>query len=152
MAVVEGLSGVEGIANCEQPLTSSHYSLGDVKPQTAIVANTVGPMFGIVTVGGYRESARDPKRHPSGLALDFMTNDIPNGRAIGDRLAQYLIDNADELGVDYSIWWQQIWSADRADEGWRPMADRGSDTQNHYDHVHVNIKPDATGAAVQLRP
>ncbi|EWT04609.1 amidase [Intrasporangium chromatireducens Q5-1] len=148
VAVVEGLSGVEGIANGEQPVTSSHYSLGDVKPQTAVVANTVGPMFGIKTVGGYRESAHDPEGHPSGLALDFMTNDIPNGRATADQVAQYLIDHADELGVDYIIWWQQIWSADRADEGWRPMADRGSDTQNHYDHVHVNIKPDATGAAV----
>ena len=90
-------------------------------PQTAIVANTVGPMFGFVTIGGYRESARDPNGHPSGLALDFMTNDIADGQATGDRLAQYLIDNADQLGVDYIIWWQQIWSADRADEGWRAM-------------------------------
>ncbi|MGC8000467.1 hypothetical protein, partial [Salmonella enterica] len=88
------LSGVQGIATGEQPVTSSQYPLGDVRPQTAIVANTVGPMFGIVTVGGYRESARDPNGHPSGLALDFMTNDIADGRATGDRLAQYLIDNA----------------------------------------------------------
>lgn len=143
--VVEGLSGVQGIVTGEQPVTSSQYSLGDVRPQTAIVANTVGPMFGIVTVGGYRESARDPNGHPSGLALDFMTNDIADGQATGDRLAQYLIDNADQLGVDYIIWWQQIWSADRADEGWRAMEDRGSDTENHFDHVHLNIKADAGG-------
>ena len=47
--------------------------------------------------------------------------------------------------MDYIIWWQQIWSADRADEGWRAMEDRGSDTENHFDHVHLNIKPDAGG-------
>ena len=87
----------------------------------------------------YRESARDPNGHPSGLALDFMTNDIADGRATGDRLAQYLIDNADQLGVDYIIWWQQIWSADRADEGWRAMEDRGSATANHFDHVHISV-------------
>ena len=144
--VVEGLSGVQGIATGEQPVTSSQYPLGDVKPQTAIVANTVGPMFGIKTVGGYRPTdAIDPEGHPAGLALDFMINDIPNGRATGDRLAQYLIDDADQLGVDYIIWWQQIWSADRADEGWRAMEDRGSDTENHFDHVHLNLKPDAAG-------
>jgi hypothetical protein len=143
--VVEGLGGVQGIVTGDQPVTSSRYQLGDVRPQTAIVADTVGSMFGIVTVGGYRESARDPNGHPSGLALDFMTNDIADGRATGDRLAQYLIDNADRLGVDYIIWWQQIWSADRADEGWRAMEDRGSDTENHFDHVHLNIKPDAGG-------
>lgn len=142
--VVEALAGVEGVANGEPPVTSS-YQLGNVKPQTAVVANSVGPMFGIVTVGGYRESARDPEGHPSGLALDFMTNDIPNGQATGDRLAQYLIENADQLGVDYIIWWQQIWSADRAEDGWRPMEDRGSDTENHFDHVHLNVLPGAGG-------
>ncbi len=143
--VVQGLSGISGIATGEQPVTSSRYPLGNVKPGTATVADVVGPMFGIVTVGGYRESARDPNGHPSGLALDFMTNDIPDGRATGDRLAQYLIDNADQLGVDYIIWWQQIWSTDRAAEGWRAMEDRGSETENHFDHVHLNIKPDAGG-------
>ncbi|MDQ1640746.1 MAG: hypothetical protein QOJ90_97, partial [Actinomycetota bacterium] len=27
----------------------------------------------------------------------------------------------------------------RSSEGWRPMADRGSTTANHYDHVHVSV-------------
>ncbi|MBW9207952.1 M23 family metallopeptidase [Mumia sp. zg.B17] len=148
VAVVEGLSGVKGLANGEKPVTSSQYPLGNVKPQTAIVANSVGPMFRIKTIGGYRESARDPGGHPSGLALDFMTNDIPNGRATGDRLARYLQDNAAQLGVDYIIWQQRIWTVDRAGEGWRPMADRGSDTANHYDHVHLNLKADAAGVSV----
>lgn len=59
-----------------------------------------------------------------------------------------LQDNAAQLGVDYIIWYQRVWSVERADEGWRPMADRGSPTENHYDHVHLNIKPDAAGITV----
>jgi hypothetical protein len=27
----------------------------------------------------------------------------------------------------------------RADEGWRPMDDRGDPPANHYDHVHVAV-------------
>ncbi len=142
--VVERLAKTQGVANGEQP-PSSQYSLGNVKPQTANVANTVGPMFGIKTIGGYRKSAHDPDGHPAGLALDFMTNDIPDGSAVGDRLAQYLQTHADQLGVDYIIWKQRIWSTKRANEGWRGMKDRGSESANHYDHIHLSIKPDAGG-------
>lgn len=121
---------------------SSQYALGPVKPQTATVANTVGPMFGIKTVGGYRDPAAeqyDPNGHPAGLALDFMTNDIADGKGTGDRLAKYLQDHAADLGVKYIIWQQHIWSVERADEGWRAMEDRGSPTQNHMDHVHLSL-------------
>lgn len=144
--VVEGLSGVTGTATAEKPAAgSSTYKLGAVKPQTAAVANALGPMFGLKTIGGYRESARDPKGHPSGLALDFMIDDVPDGMAVGDRLAQYLIDNHEALGVDYFIWKQRSW---RAGRGYKPMEDRGSITQNHFDHVHLNVKPDVTNPVI----
>ena len=147
-AVVSALGGVQQAATpaADAGAGGSEYSLGPVHAQTAIVANTVGPMFGFVTIGGYRESARDPNGHPSGLALDFMTNDIPNGRTAGDNLAKYLQDHAADLGVDYIIWLQRIWSTDRADEGWRPMEDRGSPTQNHMDHVHLNLTGNGSSA------
>ena len=103
-------------------------------------------MFDIKTVGGYRESATDPNGHPAGLAADFMVPLNSAGRAQGDRLAAYAQAHASELGIDYIIWYQRIWSVARASEGWRPMEDRGSDTENHRDHVHINVKP---GASVQ---
>ncbi len=141
--IVETLSGTTGTAAAEKPVTtSSTYHLGNVKPQTTALANLIGPMFGIKTIGGYRESARDPGGHPSGLALDLMTNDIPDGTATGDRMAQYLIDNADKLGIDYLIWKQRSYRPSRGT--WVQMEDRGSITQNHFDHVHVNLKPGAT--------
>ncbi|MGH8775923.1 MAG: hypothetical protein ACRDWI_12375 [Jiangellaceae bacterium] len=43
------------------------------------------------------------------------------------------------------IWAQRIWTAERSSDGWRWMEDRGSDTANHYDHVHVTVYGNAGG-------
>ncbi len=123
----------------------SQYNLGPVKPQLTRLVNILGPMFDIKTVGGYRESATDPNGHPAGLAADFMVPLTPGGKAQGDALVAYAQQHAEELGIDYIIWYQRIWSVTRSDEGWRPMEDRGSDTENHRDHPHINVLPDAPG-------
>lgn len=127
------------------------------KPEAQALANTVGPMFGVQTIGGYRASARDPKGHPSGLALDLMVPLTPEGRAQGDRIARYLEENHEALGVEYIIWYQRYWNPRRGT--WSLMGDRGSPTQNHFDHVHVNVKPGAqitnpgaTGAVPGCQP
>ncbi len=147
--VVQALAGVKPIAPGPAPApgdTGNSYSLGPVQPVTATVANTLGPMFGFKTIGGYRDSnTRDREGHPAGLALDFMTNDIANGRSAGQQLADYLVANAGDVGVKYIIWEQHIWSVARADEGWRLMEDRGSPTQNHMDHVHLSLDANAAG-------
>lgn len=125
------------------------YNLGNVQPQTAQVAQKVGPMFNIKTVGGYRPPPTsgpnyDPNGHPAGLALDFMINDLADGKATGDKVAGYLQQHAVELRVRYIIWNQRIWEAAKADKGWVPMGDRGSDTENHRDHVHVSLTSAST--------
>jgi hypothetical protein len=120
--------------------TETDYHLGPVKPQLVRLVNILAPMFDIEIVGGYRPDATDPNGHPAGLAADFMTS----SRTQGDRLAEYAQAHASELGIDYIIWWQRIWSVARASEGWRPMEDRGNDTENHKDHVHINVKPGST--------
>ena len=56
---------------------------------------------------------------------------------LGWQVADYLRANAGELGLYDIIYSQKIWTAQRSAEGWRYMADRGSITANHYDHVHV---------------
>ena len=149
--VVQTLRGVVD-ATPTTPSTATQYSVGDVQPQTAVVANTIGQMFGIRSVGGWRAatSVYDDLRygHSVGLALDFMISDIDNGPVVGDQVATYLQQNAASLGVAYIIWQQAIWSPDRAGEGWRPMADRGSATQNHMDHVHLSL----TGAGSLVDP
>ena len=82
----------------------------------------------ISTYGTFRSDGE----HAQGLAVDIMTS----GQT-GYDIADYLRANAGSLGINYIIYSQQIWSGDRAGEGWRGMEDRGSTTANHYDHVHV---------------
>lgn len=130
--------------------TETNYNLGPVKPQLTQLVNILGPMFDIKTVGGYRASATDPNGHPAGLAADFMVPLTPAGKAQGDRLAAYAQAHARELGIDYIIWYQRIWSVARADEGWRRMEDRGSATANHLDHPHINVLPNAKFTPVGL--
>jgi uncharacterized protein YgiM (DUF1202 family) len=79
--------------------------------------------------------------HPSGRALDLM---IPNyrsasGKALGYKVAAWAKDNARSLGINYVIWNQHIWNIRRNSEGWRYMADRGSDSANHKNHVHITV-------------
>lgn len=70
--------------------------------------------------------------HSQGRALDIMVSSD-----LGSEIAAWLQDHAAELGVTELIWRQQIWTTERAGDGWRSMEDRGSPTANHMDHVHV---------------
>jgi hypothetical protein len=72
--------------------------------------------------------------HSSGKALDIMTSD----KALGDTIAAFLQEHAAELHLYDVIWWDQIWTPERASEGWRAYGDHGSPTANHMDHVHVS--------------
>jgi uncharacterized protein YgiM (DUF1202 family) len=78
--------------------------------------------------------------HPSGRAIDLMIPSYKSNKALGKKIADYYKSRARELNIDYIIWDQHIWSVARSKEGWRYMADRGSDTQNHKDHVHISVK------------
>jgi hypothetical protein len=94
-------------------------------------------------VGCYRPG--DPQDHGRGRACDFMMSTAgqhpsPEMRTHGQAMADWLVANAASRGVQYVIWEQRIWNIDRAREGWRRMEDRGSITQNHFDHVHVSVQ------------
>lgn len=53
-----------------------------------------------------------------------------------DALHAYIMANMDALGIWYTVWEQQITYAGQAPS---LMADRGSLTQNHFDHVHITF-------------
>ncbi|URG17392.1 tape measure protein [Rhodococcus phage Mbo2] len=82
----------------------------------------------IGTIGGYRAQDAYPD-HPSGLALDIMTGD-----PIGTEVNDWLHAQKDALALNYTIW-KQFYKP--AGGGGNLMEDRGSPTQNHYDHVHA---------------
>jgi len=77
---------------------------------------------------------RGDGEHGEGRAIDIMTSG-----ATGWAVANFLRANYAALGIEYIIYSQNIWSVERSGEGWRGMADRGSTTANHYDHVHVTV-------------
>lgn len=76
--------------------------------------------------------------HPAGRAVDLMIPNYRSNKELGWAVAEYYKKYAKELNISYIIWDQKIWSVARSREGWRNMANRGSDSANHLDHVHVN--------------
>lgn len=105
----------------------------------------------IKTVGGWRPSDPYPD-HPSGHAVDIM---MPNGgtgsdKKLGDEVSRYLQDHAEEFGIEYMLWHQGSWTTGTKPGKWKPMADRGSPTANHVDHVHITVKGDKGSIADEL--
>lgn len=107
------------------------YSLGAVKSHVEAAAYDIGPRFGIKTIYGWAPGQYD---HPKGLALDFMINNIANGKSVGDQLAAYVLANASRLRVSYVIWYRRSWNPGRGT--WVPY----SGASDHTDHVHVSFK------------
>lgn len=127
-----------------QPLASTPTSGNTIptdpnlQPQAEAFRQEVAAKFGITNIGGYR--AGDPDDHGKGLAVDVM---VPTNSELGDQVAQYAIDNMDRAGISYIIWKQQFYMPVNNIYGpantWNQMPDRGDDTANHNDHVHISF-------------
>lgn len=87
----------------------------------------------VTSFGGWRNDA--DSYHSQGRAIDAMIS----GEA-GWEVANWARKNASKLGITEVIYAQKIWTSQRASDGWRSMSDRGSDTANHYDHVHITVR------------
>ena len=110
----------------------------NLQPQAEAFRQEIAAKFGITNIGGYR--AGDPDDHGKGLAVDVM---VPTSSQLGDQVAQYAIDNMDRAGISYVIWKQQFYMPVDNIYGpantWNQMPDRGGDTANHNDHVHISF-------------
>ena len=117
--------------------TTSLYDVG-LQPQVAAFRAEVANAFGITSFSGYR--AGDTGDHGKGLAIDFM---VPQSSALGDQVAAYAAANLASKNISYIIWKQRFYSPYASIYGpaytWNLMPDRGSITENHYDHVHVSF-------------
>lgn len=109
-----------------------------LQPQTAAFKEEIVNLFGITSFSGYRPG--DSGDHGKGLAIDFM---VPVSSALGDQIAEYAVQNMASRGINYIIWKQRFYAPYDSKYGpaytWNPMPDRGSVTENHYDHVHVSM-------------
>lgn len=117
--------------------TSNPANAG-LQPQVAAYKEEVAAKYGITAFSLYRAGSNDD--HGKGLAVDFM---VPVSSALGDQVAQDAINNMSSRGISYIIWKQQFYAPFDSIYGpaytWNPMPDRGSVTENHYDHVHVSF-------------
>jgi len=120
------------------PSTATPTSNEGLQPQAIKFKEQVINELGLTDIGGYRPG--DPEDHGKGLAVDVM---VPESSAIGDQVAQYAIDHMQENGISYIIWKQRFYAPVNNIYGpantWNEMPDRGSVTENHYDHVHVSF-------------
>ncbi|MGL4743858.1 MAG: hypothetical protein ACRCXL_05655 [Dermatophilaceae bacterium] len=108
---------------------SSYCSGIGVDQNAAILCSAIRAKFGELTVGGYRAGAGE---HGTGEAIDIMTSD----QALGDAISEYVFANASTFDVEYVIWRQRYRPVGGS---WEFMEDRGSTTENHYDHVHITV-------------
>jgi hypothetical protein len=86
----------------------------------------------ISTYGGHHPSAD--------RAVDILISDVygqmaSDGYVLGDAVADYALANM----AKYRIWYVILKQRINYGNGWEPMEDRGSITQNHFDHVHVSF-------------
>jgi len=119
-------------------IAASKSENAGLQPQTAAFKEEVANLFGITSFSGYRPG--DSGDHGKGLAIDFM---VPVSSALGDQIVDYAIQNMASRGISYVIWKQRFYAPYDSKYGpaytWNPMPDRGSVTENHYDHVHVSM-------------
>jgi hypothetical protein len=118
--------------------------IGDnITPRMRQVKTEVDRRFGpFVDIGCFRAEASG--EHPLGRACDFMLSTggvMPTAAKVqlGSQIAAWAQANASRLGIMYIIYRQRIWDIRMASSGWVPMADRGSITANHFDHVHISV-------------
>ncbi len=108
-----------------------------VRPHVQAFADAVRKATRVQSIGTY--IGHDPS---ADLALDLF-------HAIGDdELADAICWFAVKAlnrgeGIDYIISRQRIFNPEISN-AWRVMADRGSPTQNHMDHVHISFEPTPT--------
>jgi hypothetical protein len=115
-----------------------------------VVRRDLGAAFGELSLGGFapggvRSGHQPGSAHYDGRAIDIFVRPVsPENRQRGWAIAQYLLAQADRLGIQTVIFDDRIWtSGSSSDEGWRdydPPARSGDPAiLEHRDHVHVDV-------------
>ena len=119
-------------------VTTNNPANAGLQPQTAALKEEIAAKYGITEFSLYRPG--DSGDHGKGLAADFIVGD---NTELGNQVAADVTSNMTERGISYVIWQQQFYAPFESIYGpantWNQMPDRGSVTENHYDHVHVSM-------------
>jgi MYXO-CTERM domain-containing protein len=101
------------------------------------------------SIGGYscRSINGDSSKmsvHGTGRALDIMIHTVGSAQAdndLGDPIGNFLIENAEAIGIQYIIWDLHTWNASR------PAGTKAKDyggAHPHNDHLHVELSVEAS--------
>jgi hypothetical protein len=110
--------------------------------------NAFGPQrLGGFAPGGVHTGHMVGSAHYEGRAVDVFFRPINHRhKVLGWALAQYLVAHAERLQINTVIFDAEIWTAQRAGEGWRRYAPDTSGRSakvaailRHRDHVHVDV-------------
>ncbi len=158
---VSGSVGVGYVATSYLSTSATGSSTSGVRSDTRLVMNTVSRLFAgdFTSLGTLRSGSVG---HSSGRAVDVMIRNYQSASGVqaGDRIAQFLLDNRQQLGISYLIWQDKIWLGES--KGWEPYSTSGkygtqftnnwTDNTRHMNHIHVETFGDsATGGALNYR-
>ena len=126
------------------PWVGSSGCYGSIAPGAVALRDWLGVSFPQVThVGGYacRSINGDGSTmsvHATGRALDIHIP-LHEGAAdndLGDPVGNWLIEHAEEIGIQYIIWDRWTWGAHRS-AGEKERAYGGA--HPHHDHLHIEL-------------
>ncbi len=128
-------------------------SLGAMHPHACAMHEHLQEEFGgfFLSAGGQRNEPGS--NHHNGQAIDYMMADlgeVPSQEMYDSAIIviNHLIANSEELNISGILWDERKWAAGNdpvgewGDEITRDAGGRGSNTQNHIDHIHVSVGPD----------
>jgi cysteine-rich repeat protein len=126
------------------PYEYSYSCVGRAQPGTTALGDFLNATFpdGTAGYGTYRCQQLTPpyySLHAEGRAIDFMIRTDAGqyggaNNAVGDPIADWLIENAEAIGIQSIIWDRTIWRS-----SYWPR-DHCVDISNpHWDHLHIEL-------------
>jgi hypothetical protein len=135
--------------NADGSFSSQSCSVKDPTTSGCLTPRTLNALQQVQGAGFTRFAScyrpqQDGGEHPKGRACDLSASangfgGVAGGgdRDYGNRLAAWLVANAQRLGVLYVIWFRQIWLPS---SGWRAYNGGGDPSSDHTNHVHMSIQ------------
>lgn len=115
---------------------------GSFKPGAVALKAYIMTYFrGVSEIGGYHcrpntANTSETSVHGTGRALDIMIPTV-GGRAdtaVGDLIANWLVANAQAIGIQYVLWNGMQWSPSH-----NPKFRRYTAANQHVDHIHTEL-------------
>lgn len=135
-------SGYQGAARCTTGPTPGARAL--MAWFLGAYAGQGGKNLGIYNCRSVR-GGTTTSLHGEGRAVDLGI--VPHGAAYGTALADRLMHNSAELGIQCIIWNRRIWSGSYPTQGFRPY----NGVNAHVDHLHVELSWNAANTLTAAR-